>query len=116
MSGGKHGRKDSKWRDKVFYQLCIRDDVCCSTCGDRIRKVWRKHCNGISVDGYRCTMVYCTTNLEVDQIVPLSEGGSNEYDNLWLLCRDCHKEKTSTERSNRLKAMFAEWRELQALA
>lgn len=114
MSKGKYGRKDSKWRDRVFYQLCIRDGPCCSKCDAKIHKVWRKHSTGLSLDNYHCTLVYCTTNLEVDHIVPLSEGGSNEYDNLWLLCRQCHKEKTAAERSGRLKRLFAEWRESQA--
>lgn len=112
----RHARKDSKWRDRVFYQLCIRDDTCCSKCGDRMRKVWRKQSQSLSIDGFLCSLVYCTTNLEVDHIIPLCEGGSNEYDNLWLLCRDCHKVKTSSERSRRLKAEFAAWRERRAVS
>ena len=34
---------------------------------------------------------------EVDHIVPLHKGGSNNVDNLVALCRNCHGEKTSME-------------------
>lgn len=33
---------------------------------------------------------------EVDHVVPLSEGGGNDLANLQLLCRECHRRKTST--------------------
>ena len=52
------------------------------------------------------TIVYPSSNLELDHRQPLSAGGTNNDDNLWLLCRDCHKAKTSAERSARLKALF----------
>lgn len=32
---------------------------------------------------------------EVDHIVPLDEGGSNDWGNLQGLCEPCHKAKTS---------------------
>jgi len=34
---------------------------------------------------------------EVDHIVPLSAGGTNDHDNLQALCRNCHGEKTQRE-------------------
>lgn len=114
MSKGKYGRKDSKWRDRVFYQLCIRDEPCCSKCKAKIRKVWRGQSTSLSIDNFLCTLVYCTTNLEVDHMLPLSKGGSNEYDNLWLLCRECHKDKTALERSGKLDWLYAEWLESRA--
>jgi len=36
---------------------------------------------------------------EVDHIISLSRGGSNEESNLIALCRDCHGEKTFRERT-----------------
>ena len=111
-----HGRKGSQWRDRMFYNLCHRDDVCCSLCAVRARIMWRKAGSNTSIDGWPCSMVNRSNNLEIDHIIPLSEGGGNDIDNLWLLCIDCHKKKTSQERSKRLKGLFAEWREQQAVA
>lgn len=34
---------------------------------------------------------------EVDHIVPLSQGGSNSFDNLQSLCKTCHSIKTARE-------------------
>ena len=36
-------------------------------------------------------------SFEVDHIVRLEHGGSNEIDNLVALCRECHGEKTTIE-------------------
>ena len=35
---------------------------------------------------------------EIDHIVPLSAGGSNDIENLQPLCKDCHKQKTKEEK------------------
>jgi 5-methylcytosine-specific restriction protein A len=35
---------------------------------------------------------------EIDHKVPLFQGGSNDYNNLIALCRDCHGRKTILER------------------
>ena len=49
--------------------------------------------------------------LEVDHIVPVSQGGSEtEFDNLQALCRDCHMDKTMRERGT-LPAHIRELRE-----
>lgn len=37
--------------------------------------------------------------MEVDHIIPKSKGGKNSYDNLQLLHRHCHDEKTAQDRS-----------------
>jgi hypothetical protein len=44
-------------------------------------------------DGYRCTQCGATdVELHVHHVVPLSQGGSNDPDNLTTLCDACHKE------------------------
>ena len=39
-------------------------------------------------------------NFEVDHILPLSQGGNNEFHNLSALCQPCHKEKTKNDFSD----------------
>lgn len=38
-----------------------------------------------------------TTATEVDHIMPLAKGGSNDLTNLQSLCKRCHSRKTATE-------------------
>ena len=109
------GRKGSKWRAKQFAALCERDGDVCQKCGCAHRVIWREAGRYVTIEErHHYTKVNPSSVLEVDHRIPLSEGGSNDLDNLWLLCRDCHKVKTSAERSARLKRMFADWREAQA--
>ena len=46
----------------------------------------------------RCKKLGKTTRArEVDHIVPRHAGGSDEYDNLQSLCKQCHKLKSANE-------------------
>ena len=48
-------------------------------------------------------MCRVSTNIrkfEIDHIIPLASGGSNEVENLQPLCVDCHLTKTESEREN----------------
>ena len=49
-------------------------------------------------DNYRCQMCGVTAKdgatLEIDHIHPVSKGGTNEPDNLQVLCRDCNAGKS----------------------
>lgn len=48
-------------------------------------------------DRYQCQM--CNTRnarLEVDHKVPVSEGGSDDWSNLWTLCFSCNRGKGTT--------------------
>lgn len=41
-----------------------------------------------------------THNLECDHYIPISKGGTDDTTNCWLLCKDCHSEKTQRESHN----------------
>jgi Restriction endonuclease len=49
-------------------------------------------------DNYRCQMCGVTAKdgatLEIDHITPVSKGGTNDADNLQVLCRDCNAGKS----------------------
>lgn len=47
----------------------------------------------IERDGAKCQRCGATNNLCVDHIVPLARGGSNELDNLQILCWHCNTSK-----------------------
>ena len=54
--------------------LLDKADGCCELCKKVIKKAF-----------------------DIDHIIPLAEGGSNEHANLQVLCKPCHFEKTQTE-------------------
>lgn len=47
----------------------------------------------IERDGYLCDECGGTESLTIDHIMPLSKGGSDELDNLRLLCQSCNSTK-----------------------
>ncbi len=48
-------------------------------------------------DNYMCRVCGNVNSNEVDHIVPVAQGGSNELENLQTLCKTCHSRKTSEE-------------------
>jgi 5-methylcytosine-specific restriction enzyme A len=48
-------------------------------------------------DHFTCQRCGSRKQLEVDHIVPVARGGSWEMDNLWALCKTCHRSKTYYE-------------------
>lgn len=51
-----------------------------------------------------CGCVWLPWRDQVDHRVPLEQGGSNDDDNLDLLCDDCHAKKTADEARGRSSA------------
>lgn len=51
---------------------------------------WGMFCN-------RCKHSFPFHRLTIDHIVPISQGGTNDDDNLQLLCAPCHTDKTKEE-------------------
>ena len=62
---------------------------------------WRRKREAILVrDNYTCRMCGLTTkDLEVDHIVNVAQGGTDEDGNLQAICIPCHKAKTARESS-----------------
>jgi 5-methylcytosine-specific restriction endonuclease McrA len=51
---------------------------------------------------YKCAGALCGQRKmrhtdEIDHIIPLHAGGTNNYNNYQILCRDCHAVKTREE-------------------
>lgn len=61
-----------------------RDGHACRRCGVR--------CPHLQADAYAGVKCH-----EVDHVVPLADGGTNEDGNLQLLCVECHRRKTTRE-------------------
>jgi len=63
---------------------------------------WRKIRKAVlERDGWLCVPCYkqgkLTPAKEVDHIINIASGGTDDFDNLQTICRDCHKRKTSEE-------------------
>ena len=54
-------------------------------------------------DKYTCQICKVTKSDQIDHIIPLCDGGSDEDDNKQALCEECHKMKTAEENRKRGK-------------
>lgn len=101
-------RKGSKWRSRMFKNAWLGAMGKCEHCGIKERFIWRKAgISGSFANGNLHQIVWRTSNLELDHITPLHRGGSNDCENLQLLCTDCHKTKTISERIERARRAAA---------
>ena len=55
----------------------------------KIRVLWRQQmkCN-------ICSTGFMSREWDIDHVIPIFSGGTNDIDNLQALCLDCHREKT----------------------
>ncbi|WP_458085845.1 HNH endonuclease [Streptomyces malaysiensis] len=53
--------------------------------------------NGWSQCDGPCGTVYPTSDIQIDHVIPLSQGGTDTPENLQLLCWACHRTKTVSE-------------------
>lgn len=53
---------------------------------------WRRDC--LEVRGLWCRSCGTSYGLEIDHLIPRSQGGLSIVENGLLLCRDCHRKKT----------------------
>lgn len=96
----------SSKRASLFKNVWLTQMGKCERCGIAERFIWRKGgLSGAYLDGGLQQIVWRTSNLELDHIEPLHRGGSNEPENLQLLCIECHKVKSARERSERARAL-----------
>ena len=58
-------------------------------------------------DGYMCQQCGCWAK-EVDHKIPLRDGGTDDPENLQVLCGDCHKAKSRREATGHIKGRV-EW-------
>ena len=56
-----------------------------------LRKIVRERI--LERDNYECQICGSSDNLEVDHIIPLSEGGKHSEHNFQILCRHCNRTK-----------------------
>ncbi|MGJ3559618.1 HNH endonuclease [Streptomyces sp. INA 01156] len=93
---------------------CLSKTVRDGRCGThQLRKSWsrtsarnssrprdwaKRRTRTLARDRFTCRQCGAREHLEVDHIVPVARGGSWELENLWVLCRSCHRRKTYDER------------------
>ncbi|MFJ8699451.1 HNH endonuclease [Streptomyces ardesiacus] len=92
---------------------CLTPTVRDGRCGEhQLRKSWnrtsarnasrpsdwpKRRTRVLARDRFTCQRCGAREHLEVDHIVPVARGGSWELENLWVLCRSCHRRKTYLE-------------------
>ncbi|MCX6141820.1 MAG: HNH endonuclease [Ignavibacteriales bacterium] len=53
-------------------------------------------CAVLERDGQKCLLCGALENLETDHIIPVTDGGKSEIENLQTLCRGCHRTHKGT--------------------
>ena len=64
--------------------------------------------------GWRCSKCGKAGRIEVHHIIPISEGGTNDPENLACLCRECHINIHRRQVSERERAWETHVKEMRA--
>jgi 5-methylcytosine-specific restriction endonuclease McrA len=96
-----------EWRERgdwnhIRNRIIERDKVC-RMCGDRRWEANYVANRGVAPDYAPYTVIRKAT-WEVDHIVAVEDGGTDDPANLRLLCRPCHKERTALQRREKALA------------
>ena len=71
---------------------------------DKLRLEILRRDNGLcQCDRCKGGKVFLKIATEVDHIIPKSQGGTDDPDNLQAINKDCHKRKTQEEQGKRLR-------------
>lgn len=89
-------RDRPRWRHHVVRRRQAVGDGAAA----RLRRLIRSDGGGPCA---RCRHVFEASDLEVDHIVPLIDGGTDYDDNVQALCIACHKQKTKAEARQRAR-------------
>lgn len=87
---------DNAWRKMIEAIFQNPKNIRCEATEARYTwQILRKKLSPLvfSRDENICKMCGSTERLEIDHIIPLSRGGSNELTNLQILCRHCNSVK-----------------------
>lgn len=68
------------------------------TASQQVRRALNKQGYGVCA---HCLAAFHPPHLEVDHITPIWAGGHDTRDNLQILCKPCHQQKTTTENRTR---------------
>lgn len=91
----------AEWRERgdwnhIRKQIIERDKVCRMCGGQRYHKDYERKPNPHYPTLLACT--YLTKGWDVDHIIAVADGGTDDPANLRLLCTRCHKERTALQR------------------
>lgn len=94
----------AEWRERgdwshIRSKIIARDKVCQLCGGQRCHKVGE-----LKANYYRGECSVISWGWDVDHIVAVEDGGTDDPSNLRLLCRRCHKERTAAQRREKALA------------
>jgi len=87
---------DRQWREMVEAQLRDSRNWHCDPKPERrawnsVRKTMTEKV--LARDPHMCANCGSINELEIDHIIPLARGGTNDLDNLRILCKKCNQQK-----------------------
>jgi len=65
--------------------------------------VWRKIKKNMFSRNKKCKRCGSNKNLTVDHIIKIKDGGTSNYENLQVLCEECHKWKDKPKKDEKFK-------------